>query len=98
MAKKKYYISISEKRITEVSLPESAEFEILADEEDIRKLESIMKEFDEIIEEEAFNLLTPLASHHQTDGEYNNDLRRFYNLIYELGTEKTKKEMENMNK
>lgn len=98
MEKKKYYVSISEKRITEISLPESAEFEILADRKDIRKIESILHDFDEIVGEEALNILTPLSEHHDTDGEYNADLRSLYDILYELGTEKTKREIENMNK
>ncbi len=98
MEKKKYYVSISEKRITEMSIPDSAEFEILANREDIRKIEAILHDFDAIVGEEALNILTPLSEHHDTDGEYNTDLKNLYNLLYELGTEKTKREIENMNK
>jgi len=84
------------KKIEEQSIPGNIEYEIVADEQDITQLDAL---FNQLSDEEnhALTYIVNFFDERPVDDNrdaYGNSLIDIYRHIYRLGTEKTKKEIE----
>lgn len=96
-----YYVSIENKMIESTNKPGQAELEISATEEEVKIIEDYMCNKEKISEEKKETKTspkdTPSASYTPfmgNDKNYDRDFEKMIDLIYKLGTKKTKESLE----
>lgn len=99
--RKVYYVSIENKMLEETKKAGQAELKIYATEEEVKNIQNYMNKHGKVNEDyEEINLSpkgNPSASYTPNVGDeenYNNDFYKLVDLIYKLGTEKTKESLE----
>jgi putative cell wall-binding protein len=99
MDKSKYYVSVQAGTILPDKGAAAYEFEIEASHEEINKLRELMDEQTDADNAAYWRAHVPVIPYHY-DSEndiYDEYLRNIYQKIYELGTEETKRQMEESN-
>ena len=96
--RKSYFVSLDKEEITEVSIPDTTEFEIKATDSDIAELNNLFREKNKR-EKKAVEFLAKPFNEWGADDErdaYDNYLTSIYNRLYQLGTLETKQKIERM--
>jgi hypothetical protein len=95
MDKKRYYVSVQSKAVSETTDDTSHPIEILATSEELSELKTIFNS--EVDVDEAAVVRTAYSSHpEESNQEYDTYLIRIYQTLYHLGTLKTRKFIETM--
>lgn len=96
-----YYISIENKMIETTQMPGQAELEISATEDEVKIIQDYMhnkeKVNEEVKEDKGSPTDNPSASYTPSIGDhenYDSDFEKLIDLIYKLGTDETKKSLE----
>lgn len=93
-----YYISMENKMIETKNIPGQVELKIYATEEEVKKIQGYMENKEQRNEEvETSSKDNPSASYTPAIGDdekYDSDFYKLIDLIYKLGTEKTKESLE----
>ena len=100
MEKKTYYIAVGSGEILEPEdMTGNFEFEILASEEDIDKLQELFEDTAMTEEDTAVRAMIPYRLFHKDkeNDAYDINLQQIYRMIHDLGTPETKKHIERMN-
>src|SRR5690625_1675740 len=94
--RKSYFVSIEKEEITEVSIPDTTEFEIKATDSDIAELNNLFREKNKSEKKTVVFVVKALNDWGADDEieEYDIYLRSIYNLLYQLGTLETKQKIE----
>lgn len=97
--KKTFYVSVGSKQIVDEANEINFDFEIKATDEEIDKLAELFEVIDESDEQTHFRALLPFKEYHKDkeNDAYDYDLKQIYQTLYELGTEETRKHIEQMN-
>lgn len=94
MTKKQYFVSIAKQEITDIPIPgQGAEYEIIADDQDIETIKQLFKSADQYEKDaSSYILLNPFDEWGVDDNRegYAEDIQEVYEILYKLGTEKTK--------
>lgn len=96
--RKSYFVSLEKAHISEVSVPDSTEYEILATEDELKQLEQLFNQKEDH-EKKAVEFLAKPFNEWGADDErdaYDTKLIDIYNLIYQLGTNETKEKINKM--
>jgi hypothetical protein len=94
-----YYISVQSGSINEDIGATPFEFQVRASEKEIEKLQELFEE-QKLEENSVFQRAVIPAIPYHNDAEndqYDENLKRIYSMIYELGNSATKKHIESMN-
>ncbi|MCM3628216.1 hypothetical protein M3194_12660 [Paenibacillus glycanilyticus] len=97
-SKKTIYVSVSNKSLdTEASMNE--QLEVRGTEEELEKLHRMLERLQRDDEVTQFRAPIPYksADHDQATDKFNDDLIKLYQVIYLLGTDKTKAHIHDMN-
>ncbi|GGE25979.1 hypothetical protein GCM10011571_30140 [Marinithermofilum abyssi] len=103
MDKKKYYVSVHSGEISgEISQQKGAspyQFEIEADEDEVRDLHALMTRNAEADTKTFWISHIPFLSKDQKgqSADYEDTLQSIYDRVYQLGTDTTKRQMKEMN-
>ncbi|WP_027092065.1 hypothetical protein [Cohnella thermotolerans] len=93
--RKTYYVAVGAGQILEDKEAAPFEFAIRANEEELNKLQEKFEELASAEEASAFHFTGWLtAGDEQTNEAYAGHLKGIYSLLYELGTEETKRHIE----
>ncbi|GIP37931.1 hypothetical protein J31TS4_12110 [Paenibacillus sp. J31TS4] len=98
MDKKPYYISVNTNEIMDDPTAFTYQFEILASQDDIDKLQELFEDTAEAEQASAWGALTltsNLEEEYERDYDYN--LQQVYAMLHELGTPETRRHIESMN-
>lgn len=97
--KKTYYVSVGPGEIVDSQEEISFEFEVLATDEEIDKLQQLFEERDKADLRTHVRAEIPYKEYHfdKENDLYDYELREIYKLIHELGNEKTRQHIESMN-
>ena len=96
--RKSYFVSLDKQEITDVSIPDTTEFEIKATENEIEELNNLFKEKDKR-EKNAVEFLIKPFNEWGADDEreaYDDYLISIYDELYKLGTPETKQKIKRM--
>lgn len=98
MEKKTFYVSVASANILEDKTDSPYEFEIEANEEEIQQLESLFEGRDKADWGTFLRAHVPIMPYSldKHNDQYDANLYEIYNMIYELGTQNTKTEMEKL--
>ena len=97
MEKQTYYVSVASGDILNDKTDSPYEFEIEANEDDIKRLQDLFNHKDKADWGTFVLSHIPIVPYHKLDKEnddYDANMYAIYKLIYELGTPETKREME----
>jgi len=96
--KKRYYISVSHQLIQDVP-NDSAEYEVLMTETEVSKLRDLLEDLTKEDEYAFKRTFVPYksADHDDAADEYNDRLIAVYAYLHEIGDEKTRRTIEDMN-
>lgn len=96
---KTYYVSVQSLTIMERQGDGPYEFEINATKEQVDQLNEIFEKMKTADQQAYWSSHVPFIPYHEDkeNDTYDLHLRNAYRLIYELGTEETKKHIESMN-
>ena len=97
MAKKTYYVSIQNALAAEEPLDDTFDFEIEATEDEIEKLQQLFEEpmnYTATVPAELFTSLGPSGEIQERIRNYDHALYKVYQMIYDLGSPKTKQFIE----
>ncbi|TJY41474.1 hypothetical protein E5161_13815 [Cohnella pontilimi] len=96
--RKTYYVAVGAGSILEDREAAAFEFEIQANEEELNKLQEMFEELSSADEAAAFRFPVPpvTASEQERNAEYDHQLHSIYQLLYETGTEETKRHIESI--
>lgn len=99
MEKKKYYVTVGSGEVLENKEDSNYEFEILASEEDIDRLQDLFEEADNASQDSFFRSHVPFREYHfdEPNDNYDYYLVQVYKMLHELGNDQTKKHIEQMN-
>lgn len=99
MPKKKYYVSLQAKTVTEHQGDAAYELEIEATPEDIEQLYELIDAQDEADLSDFFRLhsLDPIKDEVQPNEGFDYNLTEIYRLLHRLGTPETRSHIESMN-
>ncbi|MFC5529316.1 hypothetical protein [Cohnella yongneupensis] len=95
--RKTYYVSVGAGQVLEDK--EAAPFELVirANEEELNQLQELFEETSSTDEAGAFTLEgSPMVSDSPEDATYDGLIHSVYELLYELGTDETKRHIESM--
>jgi len=98
MDRKIYYVNVHTNEIRENSVPGGIEYEVLANDREIAEISKLFERLDEN-SKEALKYIINFLDEKPVDKErknYGNHLLAIYSRIYDLGTEKTKGEIEQL--
>jgi uncharacterized protein (DUF342 family) len=96
--KQTLYVSVSSKSLDrEASMNE--QLEVQGTEEELEKLRHMLEQLRRDDEATQFRAPIPYksADHDKATDQFNNDLLQLYQVVYDLGTDKTKAHIKNMN-
>lgn len=98
MEKKHYFVSVQARSILEGQGDAAYEFEIEASEEDIDRLKAMFDEIEAFEQDGWFRSHVPFVPYHndQANDGYDYYLKEVYRLLYETGTEETKRHLATM--
>lgn len=98
MDKKTYYIAVGPGEVMNNQGDASYEFEIIATEEDILKLQDLFKETDNASQGSFSDAYLPWKVYYSSESnqEYDGNLMEVYRTLHKLGTEETKRHIESM--
>jgi hypothetical protein len=99
MEKKKYFVNVGSKEISQIPYHDNADFKIQATSEEVRLLRAKM---DDMHDAEFTNFLrahVPIMSYHKdrSNDEYDEGITDAFRMIYELGDEETREHIRSMN-
>jgi hypothetical protein len=96
--KKSYYIAVGPGEVMNNQGDASYEFEIIATEEDIGKLQELFEETDNASQSSFGNSYLPWKVYYSNESnqEYDDNLMEVYRTLHKLGTEETKRHIESM--
>ncbi|WP_234028578.1 hypothetical protein [Lentibacillus sp. Marseille-P4043] len=100
MERKTYFVTVDTEDIREVSVPESGiEYEIKATQEEIKEIQMLFSKKDKNAKNAVKYLGKPFDEWGADDErtKYGNHLFSIYRKLYTLGTEKTKKKINELN-
>ncbi|MCA0755532.1 hypothetical protein KP806_10750 [Paenibacillus sp. N4] len=96
--KQTYYVSVSGKSI-ESDFSVNEQLEVLGTEEEIGQLQQLLDRIQK--DDEITHLRAPIpyksADHDKATDQFNEDIRKVYQAIYQLGTYKTREHIRQMN-
>jgi hypothetical protein len=97
--RKTYYVAVGAGSILEDREAAAFEFEIRANEEELNKLQEMFEELSSADEAAAFRFPVPpvTASEQERTATYDHQIHDIYKLLFELGTEETKRHIESTN-
>jgi hypothetical protein len=98
-ARKRYYVSVGAGQILEDSTAAPYELVIMANEEELNRLQELFEEISSFDEAQAFHFGShPFgkATRQEIDGGYSYLIDSIYRLLYECGTDETKRHIESM--
>lgn len=96
--RKTYYVAVGAGQVLEDPEAAAFEFEIRANEEELNKLENLFAELADAEESALVRFVGWRSVSEREAGEATDaHLRDIYRLLYELGTEETKRHIESMN-
>src|SRR5690625_504156 len=92
MNKKKYYVSVTSREISQIPFENNQDFVIYATDEEVRLLRAKMDNMYEEDMNSFWRAHIPIMSYHQNNpnNEYDSELMAAYEMIYHLGDEETK--------
>lgn len=96
--KNTYFVVLDEMKVHEVSVPGRVEYEIKATENEVKEIEGLFTLMKNDTKEGLLYLFRPF-NEKEVDGEredYNTHLLEVYRQINQLGTEKTKKQLKEL--
>jgi hypothetical protein len=99
MDKKRYAVSVQSRTINETEADSTTPIEILATQQEVDELSLLFKAEDQL-DESSFAHMPASALEYESDGnnkEYDTNLIKIYQALYELGTLKTREHIESMN-
>ncbi|NEW08651.1 hypothetical protein GK047_21890 [Paenibacillus sp. SYP-B3998] len=98
MEKKPYFINVGTGEVLEDKKALNFEFEILASEEDIDKLQELLEETDNSSQGSYASSWLPWKVYYSNEAnqEYDYYLTEVYRTLHQLGTEETKRHIESM--
>lgn len=95
--KQSYFVSLEKKAITEVSVPDTVEYEIIASSSEFTILKGLMSRISDYEFANTFNnvIFNPLGEElaNDTRNRYSEDLRKIYQFLYDYGTKETKNKL-----
>jgi hypothetical protein len=97
--RKTYYVALGAGQILEDREAAPFEYEIRANEEELNKLQELFEELASADEATASHMMSAVlvsASDEDMNADYDHQFQKVYQLIYELGTEKTKRHIESI--
>lgn len=98
VAKRSFFISLDKETVTEVSVPDTTEYEVLATREEIKSLEVLLRDNEHHNFWFAMRNLAvkPFAEEEVEDirQKEHENLLNVYKFMYEHGTEETKRKLE----
>lgn len=100
MSRKKYYVNLQTNEITSYSVPGNTEYEILANENEVNKIKMLFDNLKQDSKQALAQIVVNYSDESLVDKErekYGDDLLAIYQQIYNLGTEKTVKEIDRIN-
>lgn len=96
--RKTYYVSVGARQALEDKEAASFEFAIVANEEELNKLQQLFERTGEPEEGADFVFSRwPTVSDGPNNSEYESDLQEIYRMLHRLGTDETKRHIEAMN-
>jgi hypothetical protein len=102
--KRHFYVSVGSGEILEDHTALNYDFEIIASDEEIDKLQQLFEDTNEAEEKtfkagHAMNVFDPTVNYSSeaANSLYDNELQAIYRMLYELGTERTKRHIKSMN-
>src|SRR5699024_8582374 len=97
VAKQSFFVSLAKETITEVSIPDTTEYEIIATEEEIDEIKALLRDNEHHnISFAASNLPVKPFSEQEVDRKRQHEhdnLLRIYHLLYKYGTMETKQKL-----
>jgi hypothetical protein len=99
MDKKRYAVSVQSRTINETEADSSNPIEILATQEEVEELSLLFKSEDQV-DQASFAHVPVSALKYENQGnnrEYDTNLIKIYQALYQLGTLKTREHIEAMN-
>ncbi|HLR60096.1 MAG TPA: hypothetical protein VK094_06465 [Pseudogracilibacillus sp.] len=101
LERKEYYVSIEDRMLEKIKKPGQAELKIYATEEEVKTIQDYMdnkgtvsENYDNVQTSSKGNVSASYTPSVGDEENYNNDFDKLVDLIYKLGTEKTKKSLE----
>ncbi|WP_217589104.1 hydrolase [Lentibacillus saliphilus] len=98
MNRKKYYINIGTTEISQVPYGNNTDFVVYATQSEIVTLRSLMDHMHQADMGSFFRSYVPIMSYHNDrfNHEHDDGLTKAFTLIYQLGSDQTKKHIEEM--
>jgi len=98
MERQKYFISVGEGEISKIPYHNNDHFVIFANEEEIGLLRSKFENLHESSFDSFLRAHVPFIPYHNDEENdmYDNNLTETYQMLYDLGDEKTKKHVQSM--
>ena len=98
MEKRPYYISVETGEILPIKTASTFQFEILASDEDVKKLSEIFEDMDSIANDTFVRNHLPYIpySNDRDNDRYDSKMKEAYQLIHDLGQDETRKFIETM--
>lgn len=98
MNRKKYYVSLQSREISQVKYQNNADFTIYATDEEVRMLRSI---FNKMYDEEVgtfWRSHVPFIPYHKdsSNDDYDREITEAFQMIYDLGNEEAKQHIHDM--
>jgi hypothetical protein len=95
---KTYYVSVGAGQVLEDPQAAAFEFEIRANEEELNKLQEMFEETASVDEAEIirYGLKPVTEGEEEMTGAYDTQIHDIYKLLYDLGTEQTKRHIESI--
>jgi hypothetical protein len=96
--RKTYYVSVGAGQVLEDKEAAPFEFEIRANEEELSRLQQLFEDLSSADEAAAFHFPRQLTTQSLDDmnENYQHHLQEIYKLLYQLGTEETKRHIESI--
>lgn len=92
MEKKKYYVSISSREISQIKYANNDEFIVYATEDEIQQLRSKMDDMYDADQKSFWRAHVPIMPYHhdQSNDAYDAGMTEAFQMMYDLGDERTK--------
>ncbi|RLL46469.1 hydrolase [Oceanobacillus piezotolerans] len=99
MEKKRYFVNIGEGEISQIKYENNDDFVIFATEAEVSELRIIMNHLHDASFSSFLRAHVPIVEYHHdsANDRYDEYLTSAYQLIHDLGVEKTRKHIESMN-